>query len=200
MFYIIVATIPAAVIGLSFKSVIETMFSSVLVVGIAWLVTGTFLWSTKYLSAPVIASEAKQSSECAGLLRSARSDNEYGNSWLKSLLIGFAQAFAMIPGISRSGSTIVAGLFLKLDKATAAKFAFLIAIPAIGGGALLDAKDLANFPAEGLPQLIIGTIVSFIVGYLSIKWLLKIIQNGKLWWFGIYCWVAGVVTLGLQLF
>lgn len=180
---VILATIPAVVVGFSIKDIIEMMFSSVTVVGIAWLVTGTFLWGTRYVNVRVIASPegAKQSPEPI--------------SWLKSLLIGCAQAVAIIPGISRSGSTMSAGIFLGLNGEAAAKFSFLMAIPAIAGGAILDAKDIMAFPKEGIPQLIIGTIVSFVVAYLSIKWLLAIISRGKFYWFGVYCWVAGVLTL-----
>jgi undecaprenyl-diphosphatase len=89
-----------------------------------------------------------------------------------------------------------AGMFLKLDGKTAAKFSFLMAIPAIGGGAILDFKDIVAFPKEGILQLLIGMTISFIVAYISIKWLLGIISKGKFFWFSLYCWAAGLITLG----
>ncbi len=179
---VILATIPAVIVGFSIKDLIEMTFSSVTIVGIAWLVTGTFLWFTRYAKNPPLPLGER--------------DGVRGQiSWLKSLLIGCAQAVAIIPGISRSGSTMSAGLFLGLSGETAAKFSFLMAIPAIAGGAILDVKDIMAFPKEGLPQLIIGTIVSFVVAYLSIKWLLAIISRGKFYWFGVYCWVVGILTL-----
>lgn len=173
---LIVATMPAVVIGLGVKDIIEAMFSSVMVVGVAWLVTGTFLWATKFI-------------------KERDGNSERPVTWPKALFIGCVQAFAIIPGISRSGSTICAGLFAKLDRKAAAKFAFLMSIPAIAGGAILDAKDILGFPKEGMAQLFLGVLVSFVVGYLSIKWLLSIIQHGKLWYFGIYCWIIGLATV-----
>lgn len=173
-----VATIPAVIIGFSFNDFIEGLFTSVKFVGFSWLFTGTFLWCTRYMKE-----------------EDGADDIPSHVSWIRSLLIGCCQALAIVPGISRSGSTIAGGMFLKVPRSVAAKFAFLMAIPAIGGGAILDVKDLVNFPRAEMPQLIIGTLVSFIVGYLSIKWLLRVIQRGKFWYFGVYCWVAGTATL-----
>lgn len=173
---LILATIPAVIIGFGFKGLIEEMFTSATVVGFAWLVTGTFLWLTKYIKIESLMEPT--------LI-----------TWPKVLLIGCAQAIAIIPGISRSGSTVSAGMFLKLDGKTAAKFSFLMAIPAIGGGAILDFKDIVAFPKEGIWQLLIGMVVSFIVAYISIKWLLGMISKGKFFWFGLYCWAIGLMTL-----
>lgn len=171
--WLVLATIPAVIVGFSLKSLIEDLFSSVLTVGIAWLVTGTVLVLTRFVKTP------------------DRSDV----GWFRSLIIGCAQAVAIIPGISRSGSTIAAGLFLKIDKTMAAKFAFLMSIPAIAGGAVLDAKDLAGFPDGSTVALIVGVLFAAIVGYLCIKWLLRIIRGGQLWWFGVYCLIAGLVVV-----
>lgn len=171
--YLILATIPAVIVGFTLKDQIEGLFSSVITVGFAWLITGTVLILTRFVKI------------------SDRKDV----GWFRSLIIGCAQAVAIIPGISRSGSTIATGLFLKLDKVEAARFAFLMSIPAIAGGALLDAKELASFPAELVTSLIVGFIAAAIVGYLCIKWLLHIISRGHLWWFGVYCLIIGIVTL-----
>jgi undecaprenyl-diphosphatase len=181
---VVLATLPAVIVGFGIKDMIEAMFSSVTVVGIAWLVTGTFLWGTKYIKIPPAPPLEKGGEGGFAVV-----------SWRRSVLIGCAQAIAIIPGISRSGSTMTAGIFLGLSGEAAAKFSFLMAVPAIAGGAVLDIKDIMAFPKEGLPQLIIGTVVSFIVAYLSIKWLLAIISRGKFHWFGVYCWVIGILTL-----
>jgi len=171
--YLVLATIPAVIIGFTLKDWLEGLFSSVLTVGIAWLFTGTFLLLTRWI----------------------RISDKQDVGWPKSFLIGCAQALAIIPGISRSGSTIATGLFLKLDKKLAARFAFLMSIPAIAGGALLDAKELVGFPKELVLPLIGGMVAAAIVGYICIKWLLRLIQRGRLWYFGIYCLLAGIVTL-----
>ena len=192
---VILATIPAVIVGFSIKDIIEMMFSSVTVVGIGWIVTGTFLWGTRYIKIPPVPPLENGGVQKSPPLEKGGEGGFAAISWLKSLLIGCAQAVAIIPGISRSGSTMSAGFFLGLNGEAAAKFSFLMAIPAIAGGAILDIKDIIAFPKEGLPQLIIGTIVSFIVAYLSIKWLLAIISRGKFYWFGVYCWVVGALTL-----
>lgn len=175
--YLVLATVPAVIVGFTLKDWLEGLFSSVLTVGVAWLITGTFLIMTKMI----------------------RISDQKDVGWLRSFLIGCAQAAAIIPGISRSGSTIASGLYLKLDKGMAAKFAFLMAIPAIGGGAILDAKDLAAFPKESILALIIGVVSAAVVGYICIKWLLRIISRGQLWWFGVYCLAAGLLTLAVFL-
>lgn len=171
--YLILATIPAIIVGFTLKDIIEGFFSSVITVGIAWIITGIVLILTKLVKI---------------------SDLE-DVGFRKSIIIGCAQAVAIIPGISRSGSTIAAGLFLKLKKAEAAKFAFLMSIPAIAGGAVLDIKDLTSFPNDSVVALIVGVATAAIVGYLCIKWLLRIISRGHLWYFGVYCLIAGLITI-----
>jgi len=171
------ATIPAVIIGFTLKDTIEGLFSSILTVGIAWIITGFVLIATKFVKHSDI--------------------KEVG--WFRSILIGCAQAAAIIPGISRSGSTIATGLFLKLDKVEAAKFAFLMSIPAIAGGAILDIKDLTSFPKDSILALVLGVISAAVVGYLCIKWMLRIISRGALWGFGVYCLVAGIITILLSI-
>ena len=133
-----IATIPAVIVGFSFKHVIEDLSSSVRVVGCLWLFAGTYLWCTRYVKepSPVIASIAVQSPEFVAI------------PWWKALLIGCAQALAIFHGISRSGSTISLGMFLKVSRATAARFAFLMSIPAIAGAAILESKHIEQFPKE----------------------------------------------------
>ena len=171
--YIIVGTIPAAVIGLSFKSQIEAAFSNILLVIIMLSITGTILLLSRFM----------------------RQKNQE-MTILKSILIGVAQAFAILPGISRSGSTIVTGIFLGIDKENAARFSFLLAIPAILGASVIKLKDLLSMESYTFPvsYLVIGAIVSFISGYFAIIWLLDIVKKGKLEWFAIYCYLLVIAS------
>lgn len=171
--YIIVGTIPAAVIGLSFKSQIEAAFSNILLVIIMLSITGTILLLSRFV----------------------RQKNQE-MTILKSVLIGVAQAFAILPGISRSGSTIVTGIFLGIDKENAARFSFLLAIPAILGASVIKLKDLLSMESYTFPvsYLVIGAIVSFIAGYFAIIWLLDIVKKGKLEWFAIYCYLLVIAS------
>lgn len=175
---LVVATIPAVIVGFSLKNFIEGLSSSVTVVGCLWLFAGTYLWCTRYIKE--VPSENKIEEQV---------------SFPKAFLIGCAQALAIFHGVSRSGSTISLGMFLKVNRTLAAKFAFLMSIPSIAGAAVLESKHIHNFPKEGIPQIIIGTVVSFVVAYFTIGWLLRLIQRGHFWWFGIYCWLAGAATL-----
>ena len=171
--YIIIGTIPAAIIGLSFKSSIEDAFSNILLVIMMLAITGTILLLSRFMP---------------------KKDQEM--TLLKSLLIGVSQAFAILPGISRSGSTIVTGIFLGIDKEKAARFSFLLAIPAILGASVIKLKDLLAMESYSIPvsYLVIGAIVSFISGYFAIIWLLDIVKKGKLEWFAFYCYLVVIVS------
>lgn len=172
---LILATLPAVVIGLPFKDAVEEAFSSVVLVSVALMVTGIVLGLTHY----------------------ARVKSNESITWKKSLVIGLAQAVALLPGISRSGSTISAGLFLGLDRATAARFSFLMMLPAVSGAVILESSSVMNLHAASVFPAIIGTLVSAVVGYMAIRWMLAIIQKGKLQYFGLYCLIVGMVTLAL---
>lgn len=122
---------------------------------------------------------------------------------LHAWLIGLFQLLAILPGVSRSGSTISGGLILGYTREAAANFSFFIAIPAILGATVLKAADMfggettgANFP---IGPLLVGTAVSFIVGWLTLSWLLSIIARGRLHWFAIYCTIVGIATITWQL-
>jgi len=171
--YIVIGTIPATIIGLLFKSEIEAAFSSILLVILMLAVTGTILLLSRY--------EPKKSEDL---------------SPLKSILIGIAQAFAILPGISRSGSTIVTGLFLGLDRETSAKFSFLLAIPAILGASVIKLNDLLSAGNSQIPisYLVIGALAAFVSGYIAIFWLLKVVKRGKLEWFAYYCFFIVIIT------
>jgi undecaprenyl-diphosphatase len=173
---VLLGTIPAAAIGIPLKSHIEGLFASVLVVAVAWMVTGVMLWSTHYI----------------------RAATPRVNSRWRAVMIGVAQAAAMIPGVSRSGSTIAAGLFLGLSRMEAARYSFLLAIPAIGGSLLFELGHLMETRAIAA-QAAVGALTAAIVGYAAIHWLIHLLNRGQFRWFGVYCLVAGGITLGIAL-
>jgi undecaprenyl-diphosphatase len=176
-FFIIIGSIPVAFFGILFKEQITGLFESTILVLIALFVTALIMWSSRY-------TKEKQGSM----------------NWFHALLIGFAQTFAVIPGISRSGSTIVTGLWLGINRETAARFSFLLSIPVILGASILKFNELLADPpsANDLLNLILGTVAAAISGYFAIIWLLDIIRKQKLEWFGLYC--AIVSLLGILIF
>ena len=115
--------------------------------------------------------------------------------WKEAILIGLAQALAIWPGVSRSGSTIACGLVLGLDPAVAARFSFLLSIPAILGALVLglDAEEMQT--AISLEMILLGAIIAATVGYLALKLLLGLVRRGQLSWFAPYCWVLGLIAL-----
>ncbi len=171
---IMVGSIPTAMIGLGLKQM-EHLFSSVSLVGSMLIITGTVLWLTRY--------------------RKEKGVGVAGFSWTRALGIGIVQGVAVLPGISRSGATIAAGLFLGLDRETAARFSFLLCIPAIIGAELLSAGDLFSGQASLDAATLLGTLTAFIVGYGALKILLKIVRQGSFYLFAPYCFAVGGLAL-----
>lgn len=172
---IILGSVPTAILGMFFKAGAEHIFGSVWVVGLMLLVTGTVVWCTRY-AAP----------QGRGLLKTRPVD---------ALIIGLIQGLAIIPGISRSGSTIATALFLGIDRELAGRFSFLLSIPAILGALVLglDAEEMQT--TIPVAMIALGTLISAIVGYLALKVLLGLVRRGQLSWFAPYCWVLGLITL-----
>ena len=170
--YILIGTLPAVGIGLGFKDLIYSLFENVTAVGGALIFTGVVLFGSSFAN---------------------RQDKEY--SFLTCILIGCAQAMAIIPGVSRSGMTISAALFLGLSAKEAARFSFLLAIPAIGGAGLLTALDVSGGFQMPIPVALAGLTSSFAVGVVALKWLLGWLEQGKFHYFGIYCFAVGLITL-----
>ncbi len=172
--YVIIGTIPIGLVGVLFNSTIESIFQGVNIPAFFLLITGTLL----YISQRINPGKTKQE-----------------NLTLKeSIIVGCGQAIAILPGLSRSGTTIAAGLTLGLDKEFAAKFSFLLSIPAIVGAAVVEVKDLALTDVN-LSAYIIGFIVAAISGYLAIKFLIELIQKRSLDIFAYYCWIVGIIIL-----
>lgn len=174
---LVLATIPVVMIGLLFKDAVERAFGSP-------LITGLLLFGTAALL--VIAEKVGK--------RNRLIEN---TSWMDALIIGAFQVISLLPGISRSGSTITGGMIRNLDRPSAARFSFLMSIPVmIGAGtlAVLDLIKLPNFSTQ-LPTLILGFATAAVVGYLSIRWLLAYLINRNLYPFAIYCSIVSSIIL-----
>ena len=171
---IILSMVPAVFIGFFFESEIESLFNGNLtIVGSMLILTGALLF---------LADKAKPS--------------EKKISFSSSLLVGIAQAIAIVPGISRSGATISTAVILGIDKENAAKFSFLMVVPLIIGKVIKDitsAETIVN--NESVFPLIIGFVFAFITGMIACKWMIKLVKNSKLKYFSIYCFLVGIFSI-----
>jgi undecaprenyl-diphosphatase len=172
---LIAGSVPTAIIGLAFKDFFEGLFENLPVIAFMLLVTGTLLFF------------------CERFRRGSRREAEL--TWSDALIVGTVQGFSIIPGISRSGSTIATLLLRGVDGETAARFSFLLALPAVFGATLLSLKDLEGAAAGTLPLYLTGTAAAFAAGLLSIHFLLAVIRKKRLFAFAIYCWLAGAAVL-----
>ncbi len=172
---IVLGTIPAATIGLLFSEPLTRKFESPLATGIFLLVTGLIL----------LSSRLRPRTDCMPV------------TWRRGLTIGFSQALAILPGISRSGTTITTARRLGMSPEDAAEFSFILSIPVLAGGSLLILRDWQTVGENGWPpsMLISGLVVSAIVSYAALHGLLRILKSGLFWIFGIYCLLAGTVAL-----
>jgi undecaprenyl-diphosphatase len=173
-----VGTLPAVAVGLTVKDFIADQFSAPLVVGCLLLVTGGIVWTT-------------------------RSTRDTGNAqeptWLGALLIGLAQAFAILPGISRSGSTVAAALALGVAPAAAAEFSFLLGIIAITGAAVLILPDLSDAEPEQLSAVCLGVSTALVSGVLAIRLFVRMLRTNTFHYFAWWAWLAGAGFIAWQL-
>lgn len=178
---LIVGTLPVVVIGLAAKKYAEHYLESSLLAGCMLPITGLIL-----LMIPRIPQKEQSYTEI---------------TYKQALIIGFAQAIAILPGISRSGSTIVAGLFTGMSRQSAATFSFLLAIPAIGGATILELAEILSNPHISTPLslLAVGAIISAIVGLISLWLLVRWLEKGKLHYFAYWCIPLGIVITIMQL-
>jgi len=175
LWLIIVGTIPAVIVGLFLQNYLSLIFNSLKLVGFTLLITGLFLFSTKKVK------------------KAKRQFNQL--KWPDALWVGFFQSLAILPGISRSGATMVAGMWRQFDQKTAFQFSFFLAIPAILGALALQLPDLIVSPCDHLEQGLLGMVIAGGVGYLALKMLEKTLVRAKLWLFGFYCLVLGLIVL-----
>lgn len=172
------ASIPAGVVGVFFEDALTALFDRPAVAGVALLVTGTLLWS----------------------IRAARRRRDAGEwrppATRDAVLMGLAQAFAIIPGISRSGATVVTGLWTGVEAREAAAFSFLMSVPAIGGAALLSVVDLMEgTPGLGAGPLLVGGVAAALAGVLAIRTFVAMLEKRSFHHFAVYCWLVGAAFL-----
>ena len=172
---IITGSIPTAILGILFHQIVDQIFGSIWIVGAMLLVTGTLLWFTKQIS-----------TQGRPLTKVRIRD---------VLMIGVMQGLAIMPGISRSGSTISIALFLGINREVAGRYSFLLSIPAILGAMILGLDSTTiqtNIPVK---ITLLGTVIAAVVGYIALKILLRMVKQGQLYYFAPYCWLLGAVTL-----
>ena len=177
---ILISMIPIAIVGFLFKDTVEEVFGSeLLIVGIMLLVTAGLLAFSHF-------AKPRQKENLSG--------------W-HAFVIGIAQACAVMPGLSRSGSTIATGLLLGNKKEMLAQFSFLMVIPPILGEALLDIKDILEVgfsqAMSGISPLaaIVGFLAAFVTGCFACKWMISIVKKSKLIWFAVYCTIVGIIAI-----
>jgi undecaprenyl-diphosphatase len=181
--FVIIATIPTVIAALLFKRQIETAFASASFLGFAFLLTSALLLLPEFLYR-------------TGPKKIKTTENtEAKMTWQDALIIGLFQAVAINPGISRSGSTLSAGLFRGLKRDFAVRFSFLLSIPAILGALVFQIKDLGRGEPAGAAALVVGAISAAIVGFFSIRLMLKIVRERSLLGFAVYTGALGLLVL-----
>ena len=177
---IVISMIPVGIVGLFFKDQVETLFAGNLLLVSSMLIFTGLLLTFSHLA----------------------KDKEGNITFIKSLIIGIAQAVAIIPGISRSGATISTALLLGIDKEKATSFSFLMVLPPILGATLLEFLDYMKEPAAehalGAGVLVIGFIAAFLAGLFACTWMLSIVKRGKLIYFAIYCFIIGIAVFLIE--
>jgi len=205
--WVILATLPAAFVGILFKKQIDTLFDTSNGSTTAAYIASCMLFVTAALL--IFSSRGKNDANANDIntdnpnVSGTTGINIGGMTAVRALLIGITQAIAIMPGISRSGSTIAAALILGVSREEAGRFSFMLALPAIFGAALLDARKMLkedSLQSVLTPDLAVGFIASLVVGVIALKFLLAFIKKGKLYYFGYYCAVAAAVSLAALTF
>lgn len=174
---IIISTIPIAIIGALFNDAIERATQSLIVPGLCLILTGILL---------LVADRTKTGHK-----------TEKNATFKDAGFIGLAQGIAILPGLSRSGTTITACLLSGFDKTYAVKYSFIMSIPAVLGAAILEIKDvsLSTLTQNNLMNYLVGTVIAGVVGYISIKTMLVIVRGKKFYGFSIYCFIIGIIAV-----
>jgi undecaprenyl-diphosphatase len=177
--YVIIGTIPICVLGLFFKEEIRSGVRNLWVVATALVAFSAVIALAEYLG------------------RQTRHVEQL--NWRDAIVVGMAQCLALVPGVSRSGSTISAGLFLGLDRELAARFGFLLAIPAVFASGLFSLPDAFHPVTKGMsatgPQLLVSTLIAFVIGLAAVAWLLRFLVRHNMYWFVGYRVLAGTAVL-----
>lgn len=179
--WVIIGSIPIGVFGLLFKDEIRTGARNLWLVASALIVFSAVIAAAEYYGRQVRRVEQL--------------------TWRDSIVVGLAQCLALVPGVSRSGATISAGLFLGMERELAARFGFLLAIPAVFASGLFSLPDAFHPVGEGMsatgPQLFVATVIAFVIGFAAVAWFLKFLVSHSMYWFVGYRVVLGVVVLAL---
>ncbi|OBI52222.1 undecaprenyl-diphosphatase [Mycobacterium kyorinense] len=179
--YVIIGTIPICVLGLLFADQIRSGARNLWVVATALVVFSAVIAAAEYLG------------------RQGRHVDQL--TWRDAVVVGFAQTLALVPGVSRSGATISAGLFMGLDRELAARFGFLLAIPAVFASGLFSLPDAFHPVHEGMSatgaQLLVATLIAFVVGFAAVAWFLRFLVRHSMYWFVGYRVIAGIAVLTL---
>ena len=177
--WVIIGTIPIGVFGLLFKDEIRTGARNLWLIAIALIAFSAVIAAAEYYG------------------RQARRVEQL--TWKDSIIVGFAQCLALVPGVSRSGATISAGLFLGMDRELAARFGFLLAIPAVFASGLFSLPDAFHPVGEGMsasgPQLLVATLIALVVGFAAVAWFLRFLVRHSMYWFVGYRVLLGTVVL-----
>jgi undecaprenyl-diphosphatase len=177
--WVIIGTIPISVLGLLFKDEIRTGARNLWLIAIAMIVFSFVIAGAEYVG------------------RQTRRVEQL--TWKDSVIVGFSQCLALVPGVSRSGATISAGLFLGMERELAARFGFLLAIPAVFASGLFSLPDAFNPVGEGMSatgaQLLVSTVIAFVVGYAAVSWFLRFLVRHSMYWFVGYRIALGTVVL-----
>ena len=188
---IIIGCIPAGLLGVFLQTPLEYLFASPIIAATFLIVNGSVLFTGELLrrrsEAQLVTMNAKE--------REARFRPLSSLSWKEALVVGLAQSVALIPGFSRSGMTIVAGLGVRLTHEDAARYSFLLGTPIILAASLIEIPLLFTQPPSQLLFILIGMVISGIAAYLSTKFLMKYFETGRLDPFAYYCWAAGIISL-----
>ena len=179
LLYLVTATAITGAIGFGFKDFIHELFESVVLAASMLLVTGVLLFLSDRVKNPV------------------RTEAEM--SLTDGIVIGVIQGLAVMPGISRSGSTITFGLFRGIEGETAARFSFLLSIPAIAGASILEARHAEAIPPGEMTVYVAGALAAAAVAYLTLKFLFSVVRKRNLRFFAYYCWIVGAAVLALNL-
>lgn len=172
-----VGTVPIVFVGLLLKERIETIFNSLFLVGIFFFITAAILFF-------------------ASFIKSSNPRKKIGDiNFIDALTIGLFQAVAILPGVSRSGSTIGGALLRGIDKEDAFKFSFLLGMIAIFGATIIQIPEISNFNNNQILESFIGFLSSTMSGFFALKWLKKVVIKGKLHYFGIYCLLLGIILV-----
>lgn len=174
--YVIIATIPVGITGYLFNSIVESLFTGVIIPAFFLIISGCIIYFSQRMN-------------------SGNKIDLKNMSLKEAIIVGCGQACAILPGLSRSGTTLATGLFLGLEKEFAAKFTFILSIPVIIGAAVYELKDVSLGGSIELTAWIVGFLVSVICGYLAIKFLLKLIEERDLDVFAYYSWIVGAIIL-----